>query len=269
MLGETCLVLPEVIYTVSTAYFRTIDMPIIRHTSAPHLYSSELSCVQGISHGFSMVANGDMRQQSNQGKFAQMILGRPDVYTVKQVHGNRIIINPTDADMGIKADGIFLNDPRSVVRAIGVLSADCVPLLFANRQGTCIGAVHAGWKGTQTNIVGEMVRVIHESGVAMEDIRVAIGPHIGACCYVVPRSRIDLFALSASELSHVAYSLDEQWHLDIGKINMIQLEREGLLPSQIDAGVFCTSSQDDLFFSYRRDATNNFGEMMAVIGFTI
>lgn len=236
-------------------------------SNGTYLQSNSLTGISHISHGYSCLADGDMRQLPPVDMFAQKISVTTPVFFPKQVHGNTITVNPRDYTT-ILADGVLIQRGESAVKSIGVLSADCTPVLFADIHGSCIGAVHAGWKGTHSNIVRAMISKITESSVPLGDIRVGIGPHIGSCCYTVPLSRIQILKDVYPNTREYAYTHTGIWHLDIGKIIVSQLLEIGIQKQQIDTGIFCTSCQSDQYYSYRKNTKEEFGEMAAIIGFT-
>lgn len=229
--------------------------------------STLLSNISHITHGFSCKSAGDMRNAVKLKEFTKTLALSDNFFQPTQIHGHTIIVNPNDTKP-VPADGILVFRNRSLIRSIGVLTADCIPLLFTDVHGSFIGAVHSGWKGTQQNICSTMISYIQNAGVQYEDIRVSIGPHIGSCCYVVKEDRIRIFEKEFGNVSNFAYVHNGEWHLDLGRLILKQLELCGLHTHQIDSGVFCTCCQKNMFFSYRRDSKELFGEMVATIGFT-
>ncbi len=231
-----------------------------------YIESRILSDVSTILHGFSCKASGDMRKKEVVTQFQKELCIPGVFFQPKQVHGDSIIINPVSGTH-IEADGVLVLRKNSPVSCIGVLTADCVPILFTDTEGSYIAAVHSGWKGTHKNIVRTMMQHIIHAGIQIDSVRVAIGPHIGPCCYTIPFDRIALFSKQYNTISEFAYQIDTEWHLDLGRLILKQLEQFGLRQHQIDTGVFCTRCQKDTFYSYRRDTKESFGEMIAMIGF--
>lgn len=214
------------------------------------IQSRLLQHVSGLTHGFTQRSEGDMRQFALRNKIAA------NLTIPQQVHGNRI--GPLDQVTG--ADGLVTDQTGSCV---GVLVADCVPILLFDPKKRIIAAVHAGWRGTLGNIAAVAVETM---GSKPEDIIVSIGPHIGACCYTVPKERIDRFIEFFGDDALLAYAIGDTWHLDIGRANWLQLRDAGISPDNIDAPAVCTSCQSDIFYSYRKDTKESFGEMLAFIG---
>lgn len=139
---------------------------------------------------------------------------------------------------------------------VGVLVADCVPILMVDPKKRIVAAIHAGWRGTLGNIAASAVKIIGK------DIFVSIGPHIGPCCYTVPKDRADSFNDTCT------YFDGANWHLDLGCANRLQLTEAGVPAAHIDTPVVCTSCQSDIFYSYRKDTKEAFGEMLGFVGFS-
>lgn len=205
------------------------------------IQSRLLQHVSGLTHGFTQRSEGDMRQFALRNKIAA------NLTIPEQVHGNRI----GTLDQVAGADGLVTDQIGSCV---GVLVADCVPILLVDPKKRIVAAVHAGWRGTLGNIAANAVNIIGK------DIFVSIGPHIGACCYTVSKERAQSFN------SQCTYFDGTDWHLDLGIANRLQLMETGIPAEHIDAPPVCTSCQSDIFYSYRKDTKESFGEMLAFIG---
>ena len=131
----------------------------------------------------------------------------------------------------IVSDGMVTSVPGVL---ISVHVADCIPILFADPIAHLVGAVHAGWKGTVGNIVERTVSVLQSHGSSPENLLVAIGPHIGGCCYTVSDERAALFA------AHASY-WENAWHVDLGSSVREQLVAAGIRERHIDWSVSCIS----------------------------
>lgn len=187
-----------------------------------------------------------------------------------------------------KADG-HLTAERGLL--LGIQTADCVPVLLADRRKRVVAAFHAGWRGTVKRIVELGVgRMRLEYGSRPEDLIAAIGPAVGPCCYAVGeelRAEFESQFAYASELFCEVYDSDPvrtkypllfltqrapghspigpSPHLDLIEANRRQLLDAGLKPKAIQILGGCTNCRTDLFFSYR--ASEGYaGRMMAVIG---
>lgn len=100
--------------------------------------------------------------------------------TVRQVHGTRVVRASAEF---VEADGMLTDAPGVV---LGIMTADCVPVLIADTRLRAVAALHAGWRGTAAGIVQAGVAAMREEfGSRAEDLIAAVGPAIGPCCYTV------------------------------------------------------------------------------------
>jgi YfiH family protein len=108
-----------------------------------------------------------------------------------------------------RADGLITDEPRLL---LGIQTADCIPVLVADKKRRVVGAFHAGWRGTVKRIVELAVgRMRLEFGSRPEDLIAAIGPGVGACCYAVGEEVLSEFESQfqyARELFREVYSTD-------------------------------------------------------------
>jgi YfiH family protein len=182
------------------------------------------------------------------------------LFVATQVHGAAIArVRAADAPSdlaGVRADGLC-SDRRDV--AVAVFVADCIPALVADlRTGAC-AAVHAGWRGTLAGVLPAAVRALREHfGARPEDLRVALGPAIGPCCFEVGTEVVEAFEAGlpgAREAGVIvaAATAPGKSRIDLKRANRLLLERAGVDPGLIDAGDECTSSDQGRFYSFRRD----------------
>jgi purine-nucleoside/S-methyl-5'-thioadenosine phosphorylase / adenosine deaminase len=185
------------------------------------------------------------------------------VVTMKQVHGDHIA---DVADANVKeigeADGMVAERPGIF---LGVLTADCTPILFAVPELKLAAVVHAGWRGTLAGIAPKMVRHLHDRyDVASERIEAALGPTIGPCCYEIGADVADpLLEKWGDAATHSIFARGGRQFLDIRELNRRQLETAGVTPERIAVVAPCTSCDKD-FFSYRRDKET--GRQLSFIG---
>ncbi|OGG26755.1 hypothetical protein A2960_01115 [Candidatus Gottesmanbacteria bacterium RIFCSPLOWO2_01_FULL_39_12b] len=180
--------------------------------------------------------------------------------TVDQVHGNRVTtINSLPFDSK-GYDGMITK--RKYLLAIR--TADCLPILFYDYKKNIIGAIHAGWRGLSSGIINSLIRILMTKGSQSKHIFGAIGPHIGRCCYDVPRERIKMFGKTIDSDKLVSENRRSSWFLDLGKIAQIQMQQMNIQKRQIDILPFCTSCNKN-YYSYRRDGSST-GRMINVIG---
>lgn len=233
-----------------------------------HTYaqSSRLVANAAVRHVYSLRAAGDMRNPDVRNSFLEQRGFTPtQVVMGEQVHGSRIQVVTGRVHGTIpRTDGLVI--PCVGGMSVGVIVADCVPILFADREKHIVAIAHAGWKGTIAHIASAIVETMKSLGSRVSDLCVSIGPHIGMCCYAVEADRAKLFLEEFGHDPRIASKIGERWHLDIGYANRKELIELGLTPGHIDSPPTCTSCQNDIFYSYRKDTKEEFGEILAVIG---
>ena len=176
---------------------------------------------------------------------------------MEQVHGDRVCVLDSQSDPPTRVpgcDGLLTSQPGV---ALGVKTADCVPLLFVDPVQRVIGVAHAGWRGTALGIAGKMVRLFGERfGTRQEDLLVAIGPAIGQCCYEVDTPVREAFSgrRGSSSWLHASPKRKGRWCLDLVAANRFELEDLGVLASRISHSGQCTACRTNLFFSHRAEA---------------
>jgi polyphenol oxidase len=179
----------------------------------------------------------------------------PGIITVKQIHSS--IVLSGDACDGKEGDALLSDQPDKL---IGIKTADCVPILLADPTIPVVAAIHAGWRGTAENVV---LAAIHELvslwKTRPENIRAAIGPSIGVCCYEVSAEVARRFAAWLPELRNVEHKVK----LDLPRINQLQLGAAGVV--DIWTSGECTFCAADRFYSFRREREQA-GRMMSFIG---
>lgn len=146
----------------------------------------------------------------------------------------------------------------------GVRSADCVPVLLADRESGAVCAVHSGWKGTVANAAGAGVRALRALVGGRGDLLSAIGPHIERCCFEVGEDVGGALARASSAGPEALVGGDQKQKVkaDLRMIVRAQLGAEGV--TAIDDVLGCTMCRPDLFFSYRRDGARS-GRLLSAI----
>ncbi len=176
------------------------------------------------------------------------------VHRVDQVHSNKAVLA---VDTPCEADAIVVTSPGQAAR---VVTADCVPILLASPGGRA-AAVHAGWRGT---LAGVAARALKALDAAPETVSAYLGPAIGPCCYAVGADRYSLFCEAFPGIVPVRPS-EMPCRLDLSTINAALLREAGVAGERIFIEARCTSCDDALCCSYRRDGERA-GRMVAVIG---
>ena len=187
------------------------------------------------------------------------------VVTMWQVHGDRIVeVRDKKLKEAGAADGMITAERELF---LGVLTADCVPVLFSVRDKKLAAVVHAGWRGTLAGIAPKMVRALQEHhGVDPASIEAALGPSIGPCCYEIGPEVVASMVQKWGSLAEPSLQAKNgKSFLDLRAMNVSLLENAGVLPSQIFKVGPCTSCAKEDFFSYRREKTET-GRQMSFIG---
>lgn len=174
---------------------------------------------------------------------------------LSQIHGCRVV----DAEAtfpGAEADGIYARRPGYVCP---VLTADCLPLLICDRAGTRVCAVHAGWRGLADGIVEN---AICRLGLPAADLLVWLGPAIGPQAFEVGENVYDAFVSESSE-AKAAFTTSHpgHWLADIYLLARQRLAALGV--GYVGGGDYCTVTERERFFSYRRDVVT--GRMASLI----
>jgi hypothetical protein len=269
---------------------------------------SQAYCVDGAPGELNLGFTKDDDREivaANRRLLAEAVTGDPgtQLATLHQFHSNlvvRVSTNQRDqprksafpgdgpSSLRGKADGLITAEPGLL---LAIQTADCIPVLVADRKQHVVAAFHAGWRGTVKRIVQLGVGKMRlEFGSRPGDLVAAIGPGIGACCYAIGeevRSEFESQFSYASELFHDVYETDSvrmkypmlfltqsapghsplgpNLHLDLIEANRRQLLDAGLKPRAIRVVGGCTSCRPDLFFSHRA-SQGHAGRMMSVIG---
>lgn len=175
---------------------------------------------------------------------------------LQQVH-SKIVVNANEVvPDAVTADAVY-TDQAGII--CGVLTADCLPIAFANQEATCVAVAHAGWKGLLDGVIQETVKTM--STVAKPDYA-WLGPAIGAQDFEVGRDVYQPFIEQNAEFAKAFTANDRgKWYLDIYFAASIVLKSLGI--NKIYGGKHCTYTESERFFSYRREA--NTGRMATLI----
>lgn len=179
---------------------------------------------------------------------------------VVQVHGDAIVA-AHEVDATSEADAIWTHREHPGGHVVGVLTADCVPLLLVDREGEACAAVHSGWKGTAAAIARKTVELLHErAGIAPTRLLAAIGPCIEVDAFEVGDEVAERF-----DAAFVLRWPNRKPHVDLVAAVRSQLERAGVPANQIERVGACTHANPDLYFSYRRGGAGQ-GQHLAFVG---
>ncbi len=219
--------------------------------------SQSLSRIGGVVHGFSdREFNGSLSQ-------AARYFGLDSIATLNQVHSGKVFIirdGFKDATMG-NGDAL-ITGLKGI--GIGVFTADCVPILLAEKSGSIIAVVHAGWRGTLSQISrATLIEMKKGFGIEPSAFSCVVGPSIGGCCYEVGEDVASQFINKFEDWKDFLFRKDNaKYMLDLKEANRISLSKEGV--KEIEITGFCTKCNTD-FHSYRRDGKNA-GKQFSFIG---
>jgi YfiH family protein len=186
--------------------------------------------------------------------------GLKDLRYCRQVHGNYVIDvddtagtsleNPPEADALISAR-------RGV--ALGIFTADCVPIFILDIETPAIGMAHAGWRGTFARIaVNTLAEMKASFGTVATNCRIHLGPSIQRCCYTVSTELLTQFTERFGSTVHDGANLSLQ------AANVNQLVEAGLPAASISISPLCTACRTDLFYSHRAE-NGQTGRMLSFI----
>ncbi|MEH7353031.1 peptidoglycan editing factor PgeF [Neobacillus drentensis] len=161
-------------------------------------------------------------------------------------------------------DGFYTNEEGILLT---LCFADCVPLFFIAPEKKMIGTAHAGWKGTVGQIAKQMIIAWGREGIQPEQIFVAIGPSICEKCYIVDERVINFVDKLLVDEAVIPYNLvkEGQYSLNLRELNRQILLASGVPNKNILQTNFCSSCNNEVFFSHRRDKGKT-GRMLSFIG---
>ena len=241
--------------------------------SVPHAFTTRLG---GVSTGYLSSLNlGNSRGDSRENVLENYrILGNdlgidPHSFVLSHQTHTDIIRTVTREDRGTglygpafpPCDGLITADPGT---ALAVFTADCTPVLLHDPVTGAVGAVHAGWRGTALDIAGKAVKAMCDAfGCRPQDIRAAVGPNIGPCCFETDRDVPEaLYETYGSGIRDMIVRRGDKFFPDLKAVNAFSLRRAGV--KQVEISRDCTACRPDLYWSHRITG-NRRGSQGAVI----
>ena len=214
---------------------------------------------QGVFSSFNLgthVGDDPSAVAVNRGRVVASVQGTP--VWLNQVHGTRVFDTArfSVGDQPPEADALFA---RKAGVVCAVMTADCLPVLFCDLGGSVVVAAHAGWRGLLAGVLEEAIAAIDVPG---QNLMAYLGPAIGPQAFEVGDEVRSVF-VAADETSASAFkpSKSGKWLADIYLLARQRLTGQGV--TRIYGGSFCTVSESDRFFSYRRDGPT--GRMASMI----
>ena len=186
--------------------------------------------------------------------------GLESILTVNQVHGNSVFFADSAAGEKLaEADSVVT---RQKGIGVGIVTADCVPVLLYFPNSGCVCAVHAGWRGTFLRVVRNCLAAVCEKySLRAQEAVAAIGPAIGRCCYEVRDDVASQFVSGFGGGDWLCEKGDGKFLLDLVELNRIELCDAGV--SEIEIMEMCTCCRD--LPSYRRDGSGT-DKMISFLG---
>jgi purine-nucleoside/S-methyl-5'-thioadenosine phosphorylase / adenosine deaminase len=201
----------------------------------------------------------------NRGRVAGAMGVSPDrLAGVHQIHSADAVVIDGPQSTRPKADGLVTATPGI---ALSVLTADCQPVLLADKDAGVIGAAHAGWKGAQAGILEATIDAMVGLGADRENIRAVIGPSISQRAYEVGPELFELFMDEDPENSRFFAGGDgDRMHFDLPGYGIARLRAAGIASAEWTR--HCTYFDADRFYSYRRSVHSkdpDYGRMISTI----
>ena len=215
------------------------------------------------------LGSGDDPQavETNRRRAADAILAGAAVASVHQIHSPDAVIvrEAASRDDRPRADALVTDRPGLL---LGIVTADCAPVLLADVEAGVIGAAHAGWRGAVAGVTDRAIAAMISLGARVERIAAAVGPCIGQRNYEVDQAFADrLLAEDGGNERFLADVPDGQPHFDLEAYVVVRLAAAGV--RRIEAAGLDTYALEDRFYSYRR-ATHrgeaDYGRQISLIG---
>lgn len=245
-----------------------------------------LSCAKGTRHGFFTRRGGvssalyeslnvglgsnDLSENVHENRRrVQTTLGARDLRTLYQVHSaSAVIVEAPWEDGPPEADAMVTNKPGI---ALGILTADCAPVLFADPMAGVVGAAHCGWKGTVSGIIEATLSQMEKLGAQRANILASIGPCIAQNSYEVGEDLRTAFTKQDATLTRffAPGAQPTKWQFDLKGAVDAMLHQSGL--SNIGHIAHDTYSDEARYFSYRRAThrnENDYGRQISAIMLT-
>ncbi|MBS1227321.1 MAG: pgeF [Proteobacteria bacterium] len=193
---------------------------------------------------------------ANRARLSEYLAGDP--VWLEQVHGTRVVdaASCSPGDPPAQADASFSRAPGAIC---AVMTADCLPVLFCADDGSVVAAAHAGWRGLLAGVLEETIAAM---AVSPGRLLAYLGPAIGPRAFEVgDEVRSAFVAADGATAAAFKPALPGKWLADLYLLARLRLAMQGV--ARVYGGAFCTASDADRFFSYRRDGQT--GRMASLI----
>jgi hypothetical protein len=203
----------------------------------------------GLNVGFG--SNDDREAIAGNRRLAvSALLPDAELVTVHQIHSPEVVVasEPWPQDERPRADAMVTDTPNVL---LGILTADCAPVLFADHKAVVVGAAHAGWRGALAGVTDATIEAMEKLGARRENIHAAVGPCIGQASYEVDEGfRARFLHADADNARFFADGPSGKPHFDLEAYVVHRLIAAGI--DEIEALNLDTYADPERFFSYRR-----------------
>ena len=218
----------------------------------------------GVSQGIYASLNGGVgsndepdKVNENRARMAAALgVGLDRLLSLYQIHSPDVVvaIEPWSRDNRPRADAVVTQTPRL---AIGVSTADCGPLLFADSRAGVIGAAHAGWRGAFTGVIEATVAAMEKLGADRSRIAAALGPTISQSNYEVGPEFVERFVSADSGNARFFKDAERAGHalFDLNAYIAVRIEHAGIV--NFEDLALCTYAEPERFYSFRRSTHRN------------
>jgi YfiH family protein len=244
---------------MKTIHNGTMEYEVAEIIAVPHGFTTRLGGVStGIFSSLNLAFHRGDREEAVRENYRRLgvALGfdPKKLVLTRQTHSDIIRVVSSDDHQGFdhhlypECDGLVTNTAGT---ALVVFTADCTPILLHDPVTGAVGAAHAGWRGTAADIGGKTVKaMVAAFGCDPQNIRAAIGPNIGPCCFEtdadVPNAMLGAYGDDAKK--HIR-TVGNKFYVNLKEINALSLRRAGV--GSIEISPSCTVCQCDRFWSHR------------------
>ena len=228
-------------------------------------YSSPILLKNNFKHGFLTKTSSEI----NLTLLSKRLNLKNNNCVLNQIHSNQIVVGSKTLEKErVEADGI-VSDKQN--QNLWIYTADCMPILFADKKKRLVAAIHCGRKGLENKIIKKLIKIFYDKGCSKEDMLVAIGPSISKKNYLIDNNtfqdfhkRIDskesiLFSdsleISFNSKEFVKLKENDLVHLNLKKHAHTELLKEKISNANIDISNLCTYESIHNFYSWRRSKT--------------
>jgi len=233
------------------------------------IFQSSVLAAANYFSGFSTTAQGNSLVLENLTKFfALNKIDYQKIIVPEQIHSINVTLieaseNAREIENKPDTDGLITNLKKVVLT---VRNADCVPVIYLDSYSDSIGISHQGWRGSLKNMSRKMITQLINQGSKPENIKCAIGPAIGACCYEVDDDHyFEFLDQYENYASKIFFKRKSKWHINLAYLNYLQLRAIGVRHQNIDFFPFCTKCDQQRLYSRRRSQSKIFPELFNFI----